>query len=415
MRRKKTPDLHNEALAGSVCTDQEHRERLDRYTRAKRHQLTVIDYIQHDPTLRKEHETLSDCGQYLIFKHWITTGFRKLSGGFSCKKHLLCQCCSLRRDARYAWEYGLKIRKVLEENPHLELVMITLTVKDGLDLLERYNHLGKNNKGLLQRRRDSLKLNTTARVDSVMQYVTGSVGTYEFTIGKNSGEWHPHIHQIAFLEPVFDYSPVETDCWERDEEGEWHEAKRVVYVPQEFKRRLSEEYLQISGDSKIVDVRRIECFDKITGEFSQDLLMHSLCEVFKYALKYGDLSMENQIHAYKVLKGRRLIFTYGCLRGVKIDEYLTDPAKEELEIGPYVYELYSFINRDYQFSKHLDNDEYEEMQATSATKGYRQNLRRREERIADGSSILLENGLRIDAGRIEKHLESRRTEEPVPF
>ncbi len=416
-RRKMTPDLNSESLGGDVCTDQEHRERLDRYSRAKRHQLTVIDYIQHDPELHKEYRKMCDCGQYLVFQHWFVTGYRKLVGGFSCQKHLLCQACSLRRDSRYMREYVAKIEKVLSENPRLVVCLVTRTVKNDLDLLERYTHLGDIHRVLMQWRRDSLKIKTTARgrsTNSIMQHVAGSVGTYEFGRGANSDGWHPHIHEIVLLEPVFEFTEREKKGWKRDEEtGEWEKAPRTVHVPLEFESRLAQEYWMISGDSYILDARRVDCYDE-NGMFVQDQLVNALCEVFKYALKFNELSFADQVHAYKTLKGRRLIFSYGCLRGVKVDDYLKDPEREVLEVGPYAYELYSFINKEYHFSRHLDNDEYEDNIRTADEKRRLDRLIQREEYL-DRGDVLLENGLRIDEEKIRKHLESGEVEESVPF
>ena len=40
-------------------------------------------------------------------------------------------------------------------------------------------------------------------------------------------------------------------------------------------------------------------------------------EVCKYALKFGDLSVEKTWEAFKVLKGKRLTGSFGLLWGVK--------------------------------------------------------------------------------------------------
>ncbi len=424
MRGKTTPDLYNEALSGGVRTDQEHRERLCRYSNAKRHQQTVINYIQNDPVLRKEFarelKALLVCGVYLIFKEWLATGYIKLVGGFSCQKHLLCKPCSLRRSSKYLREYAARIMHVLKERPNLRLYLVTRTVANGSDLLERFDHLGKRiHKGLMNRRRQSISSRSTScgRVaNSVMRHIVGSVGTYEIGRGENSGLWHPHSHEIVLVEPVFEHTEVEVPGWKRDPDtGLWNKVARKILKPFEFQRRLSEEYLDISGDSNIVDIRLIDCFDD-NGFFNQELLFKALCEVFKYSLKFGDLSFEDQIYVYRTLKGRRLLFSYGCLRGVKVTDYLNDADREKLEVGPYVYRMYKFLQNDYSFHKFLDSEEFEEMQEAAAAKGRVRNLRRREERIKNAeSSVLLKNGLRIDGEKIRKHLESRKPESSVPF
>lgn len=414
---EKTPELWNETFGEVNDTDQGHQERLSRYGRAKSHQTALSQSISEYPDLCKEYEALQKCGQMLIFQHWLQSNYRKLVGGFSCKKHLLCWPCALRRDSRQIRDYTLKVQQVLSENSSLIPVLITRTVKNGSDLKERFKHLQRIHKTLMRWRRQSKSDRCTARgrsADSVMQYVAGSVGTYEFKRGEGSGDWHPHIHEVAFLESVFSFTPRIVPGWEKTETG-FNQVDKEIWVPVEFQRRLSEEYKDISGDSYIVDVRRIEIKDldsfvnddpvaSSSGGLEPDYhsVAKALCEVFKYALKFSEMTHEDQIHAYKVLKGKRLIFSYGCLRGVNVSDNLVDSAQEELEIGPYVYELYTFAVDSYQFSKHLSNEEFEEMQEDAALQGRMENLRRREERLEEGKSILLNNGLRIDQEYVNK-------------
>ena len=43
-------------------------------------------------------------------------------------------------------------------------------------------------------------------------------------------------------------------------------------------------------------------------------------ETFKYALKFSDLPLQDNWEAYKTLKGKRLINSFGVLRGVEVPE-----------------------------------------------------------------------------------------------
>ena len=63
-------------------------------------------------------------------------------------------------------------------------------------------------------------------------------------------------------------------------------------------------------------------------------------EVCKYALKFGDLSVEKTWEAFKVLKGKRLTGSFGLLWGVKIPDTMTDDMP--LEDLPYLEMLYKF-------------------------------------------------------------------------
>ena len=107
---------------------------------------------------------------------------------------------------------------------------------------------------------------------------------------------------------------------------------------------LSQTWHEITGDSMIVDIRRVR-------KHKQLGYGKAIAEVCKYALKFGDLSVEKTWEAYMVLKadrkvGLRLSGSFGLLRGVKMDDEATtdDDLQEDL---PYLEMLYKFV-----FGKH---------------------------------------------------------------
>ena len=120
---------------------------------------------------------------------------------------------------------------------------------------------------------------------------------------RKTGEWHPHIHMFALVDQWIDQ--------------------------QEF----SEYWHSVTGDSMVVDVRRAKR-EKGHG-YSK-----AAAEVCKYALKFGDLSVEKTWEAFKVLKGKRLTGSFGLLWGVKIPDTMTDDMPEE--DLPYLEMLYKF-------------------------------------------------------------------------
>lgn len=70
-------------------------------------------------------------------------------------------------------------------------------------------------------------------------------------------------------------------------------------------------------------------------------------EVFKYALKFSDLSLEHNWHAAQVLKGKRLLNSFGLFRGVHVPESLLD---EPLDNLPYWDRFYRFFAGHYQIT-----------------------------------------------------------------
>jgi hypothetical protein len=159
-----------------------------------------------------------------------------------------------------------------------------------------------------------------------MQHIAGSAGTYEFKKGSGSGLWHPHSHEIALLEPGFKFTSV------------LRKGKQVD-VPLEFEAAFIEEWKEATGGSFMVDVRRIDQTDE------KDFF-GSLLEVFSYTLKISSLTIEDQLHAYTVLcasgRSRRLIFSYGCLWGVKLPEGCADLVGDELKFEKYLDIYYRF-------------------------------------------------------------------------
>ena len=118
---------------------------------------------------------------------------------------------------------------------------------------------------------------------------------------RGSGVWHPHLHMIALAE-------VEPTA-----------------------ERLSREWHQITGDSFIVDVRPISQDDPVSG----------FIEVFKYAVKFSDQEPADTVHAWETLRGKRLLASAGCFRGVEVPDELTDDCAD-VEGLPFMDMLYRF-------------------------------------------------------------------------
>ena len=139
-----------------------------------------------------------------------------------CNRHLLCAFCAIRRGAKHLRAYLERFEVIRKNNPGLKLELITLTVKNGDDLKERFHHLS-NGLRVFRKRASNFK---RGKGCSVWGEVLGSVGAYEVT-NKGRG-WHPHIHIIALSKNGVD------------------------------KGRLRDEWKEITGDSFEVDVRPLD-------------------------------------------------------------------------------------------------------------------------------------------------------------
>lgn len=273
-------------------------KRVDRYGKAKRSALDTAEYMATLPKHQAVANRLSGCGNYLLFRHFFTIDTVKLHAASFCMKHLLCPLCAIRRGAKALGAYLDRFEAIKRSNARLGAFLVTLTVKDGPDLRERFKHLHASQRELWKRKQRGRA--------SVLDGVEGAVWSYEVKRGQGSGLWHPHLHMIALSEVMPDAERLSRD---------WHE---------------------ITGDSFIVDVRPISQEDPASG----------FVEVFKYAVKFSDQEPADTVHAWETLAGKRLLGSAGCFRGVEIPEDLTDDPGDYLGL-PYVDLLYRYLSGRY--------------------------------------------------------------------
>lgn len=275
--------------------------RLGRYAVAHQRALQMADYAANLGE-KKLAQKLAHCGHWLVFRHYYTVDTVRLHAADFCKKHLLCPLCAIRRGTKYLKAYMGKLNTVQAENPGLQAYMVTVTVKDGPELLERFQHLRGAMHRMTQARRDYLKAPAKNRHVEFAKAV-GGVHSIEAKRGENSGLWHPHAHMVWLC----------------------HEAPDA--------EKLSREWLGWTGDSFIVDVRPFRQADIASG----------FAEVFKYALKFSELPLQDNWDAFETLSNKRLVDPFGCLRGVEVSEDFTDDAlSDDL---PYMELFYRFFAR----------------------------------------------------------------------
>lgn len=288
-------------------------DRLKRYALARKRALLNVSEIDHrinalgvspwTKHLEGAKPKIATCGDILGFKHYYTVGKVRLSSASFCKNHLLCPLCAIRRGSKTLEAYLKRYEVIRAENPALKLSMLTLTVKNGDDLSERFNHLKTAISKLLERRRKARK--GVRGWHSELAKVSALVGSIEITKdgakdGSASG-WHPHCH-IAILH------------------SEWIDVQA-----------LKDEWLSITGDSHVL---------RIDPALHPEDPAQDFLEVFKYALKFSDLTPEQNLDAYEVMRGKHLLFQAGAFRGVEIPEELTDTPLDDL---PYVELLYQYL------------------------------------------------------------------------
>lgn len=298
-------------------------DRIARYGKARHRARMMALHLDALDTseARQRGSKLEQCGSLLEFRLYPRTFATRLAAARFCKQDRLCPLCAIRRGAKHARAYGDKLLSVIEETPTLRPYMLTITTKNGSDLLERCDHYWHNWQRLLERRRNALK----GRTISALSRISGGVSSIEIKRGKGSHEWHVHSHAIIL-------GPGDLA---RDDH-QWPD--------------LSNEWHALTGDSFIVDLRPIRSTPTDTEKGITDAYAADLCEVFKYALKFSELTLEDNWHADQLLRGKRLVRPFGNLFGVPepadlLDELL--PADE-----PYYRLLYDFVALEGRYHAH---------------------------------------------------------------
>ncbi len=274
--------------------------RVERYGKAKQGALDVAEFIRERGGHQGLARRVSECGDYLVFRHYFTIDEVRLHGASLCMKHLLCPLCAIRRGSRALKSYLDRWEVVRGSNAALRPFLVTLTVKDGDDLAERMAHLHGAQRELWKRRQRGR--------GSCLDGVVGAVWSYEVKRGSGSGEWHPHLHMIA----VAEHQPDQD--------------------------QLAAEWKNITGDSHVVDVRPISQDDPVSG----------FLEVFKYAVKFSDQEPADTWHCYETLRGKRLIGSAGCFRSVVVPEQLLDEPFDDLPFRTLFYRYLSGRGYDLQ-------------------------------------------------------------------
>lgn len=279
-----------------------HPERIARLGDCKKRSRQMGRYIQQEgrglaPLPGMLYDNLAadvlGCANYLVFNNYYTVDQIRLAKITTCKKHMLCPVCARIRAAKQVKRYLERLEIIRSQRPKIKLALLTMTVKNGDDLEERFNHLKKAWQTYQKNRRNFIKRKTGF---NQLCKVEGAVFSYELT--NNGKGWHPHLHAVVILNDRIDQD------------------------------KLSQEWQAITGDSFICDIR------SISGDPFEGFL-----EVFKYALKFSELSLEHNLEAYLTLRGKRLQGSFGDFHGVQVPDTMTDDPLEEL---PYLELFYKY-------------------------------------------------------------------------
>ena len=302
-------------------------EQVEKATRRKRCARPVIGQllVEGEPDRA---EKLDRCGSWVVYREWLHTGSVRLRSGNFCQQPRLCMACARAKAAKVGVAYTDKTLQLLRERdliPH----MITLTVPNSDDLLEAFTLLKRCLQQVRQKRRNQSKgligFTEWSRFVAAAWHI-------EIKRGKNRGLWHPHVHGIV-LTP----------------RGEVYDLGR-----------LKEEWRSLTGGNAPIDVRLTNAgrqllkFDwsdvmnsRGMAKYVREAIKRDLLEVFKYPLKFGDLSPADVVYAWRVTRRKRMLLAWEGYHGCKVDEDLNDLTDEQ---GEYLDHIYRWLQESGRYS-----------------------------------------------------------------
>ena len=258
---------------------------------------------KHDPDRALK---LKNCGCAVAFRFWIDHDQTTMHHATWCNMPRLCQACAHARGIKLSKNAAEKVSHILNDDRDLRPWLVTFTVKNGPDLLERLEHLLSSFSKGWKRRENHLR---GKRHSSAFNAVAGSIYSAEIKRGKNSGQWHVHLHCL-FLVPA--------SVWR------WEEGKTGLQLEANAHRKLCDEWFEITGDSYVINAKPLRsAVDLASGEpVREDYLTAELFEVFKYLTKPSETLPADVVEAWRVTQGKRLVRSHGNLVGLKMPETL---------------------------------------------------------------------------------------------
>jgi hypothetical protein len=194
---------------------------------------------------------------------------------YRCRLPFCPDCCRVKANRELA-RILPKIHQALKDDPSLIVAFNTITLRSDKK---------RNLKAGCQEIKSVFR---KLRKRKIWKDCVGGFGKIENTYSKKYGH-HPHLHSILLLKN---------------------------YIPQ---KSLSDALFDITGDSKIVDIRSVHH------------IASGLVECIKYPFKPGDILKLNksQIKEMLDLKGERLGVSFGVLFGIEVDDDILDDLKDE--------------------------------------------------------------------------------------
>lgn len=279
---------------------------IKKWTSHKKKVRSTLDYwdsINENPLTPQTSARVHNCGSWLYFRNYEEIEQNTLKKANFCNKDKICPACASRR----ANKQVEKVLGQLSSNPsimggywYFTVLPVIHTSDESLGVV--YERLQKGLKGINQALRDVSR--DRGSNNYFAQNFDGIMYSIEET--KTENGWNVHANLLCRSE-----KPLTGLIKKPKGKG-----KRASY----WHPDMVETWQQLTGSIN-VSISPICVTD-------QQSLFENLHEIFKYSLKFQDLSPDDMLIAYRTLFGRRLLGTMGTLRGLKTDVELNGDGVE---------------------------------------------------------------------------------------
>lgn len=286
--------------------------------------LKFYDKKGYDFLTKNTIENVKNCGSWLYFRNYYRKLEVKLHTANFCKKDKLCSACASRR----AFKQIQKITQLLEENEALKKknwYYIVLPVKHNKD--ESFSVVFERLRQALQNMRTRIKTNKRTKKKSFFNAFDGMFYSYEVT--KTVNGWNCHVNLLGATSENIPLSKLGKSSINESLMNEW-----MHYT---------------DNQSYIHNIAKVE--------MNHDNAIKNLFEVFKYILKFQDLSNEDLAQVYQETYRKRMLGAIGCFYNMKVEEVEFEDEVIDTEFIEMIYKYHQKSNQYRFFQERLVTSE----------------------------------------------------------
>jgi hypothetical protein len=250
---------------------------------------------------------LLGCGSYLLLRGYLQTANLRLREGIFCKLRA-CRACARIRAAQTGDVYTAKTMELIRQSYEpgqrpLVPMMFTTTVPASKSLIEQLELLVQSLRSMNQLRHNSKKQGRKHSEWGTVKHLAVAI-----EIKRSSSDpaaWHCHAHGVGLVSDMLNLDLIHR---------EWKAISGASHRPD----------VRLLTSGRLL-LRSREAFHK---ESFRALLRKDLKEVFKYSVKFGDMTPEDIAEIFLVTRRRRLLFGWNGFNGCKVPEELTDQTQD---------------------------------------------------------------------------------------